>query len=192
MNHGTTTGYRNGCRCRSCKDANARYARERRLRHNGPPPTPEERFWRKVDQRGADECWPWLGSTTRGYGHARLGDRVQRAHRLAYELTHGELPSGLYVLHHCDNPPCCNPAHLYLGTQAQNVRDRETRQRSGGVKMRGESNPSARLTWEQVEYIRDRIRAGQRGVQAELARELGVGTATISRIARGSHWKAPS
>lgn len=100
-----------------------------------------DRFWAKVDRRGDDECWPWLGAiSTQGYG--RAGKRGY-AHRLAYELAVGSIPDELEIRHACDNPPCCNPAHLSVGERWENVRDmlvrgrhyspftREERQRHG-------------------------------------------------------------
>lgn len=77
-------------------------------------------FWAKVDRRGPDECWEWTTGRERyGYGHSVLGT----ASRVAWELTNGPIPDGQRVLHSCDNPPCCNPRHLFLGTQLDNVRD---------------------------------------------------------------------
>jgi hypothetical protein len=86
-----------------------------------------ERFWEKVERRGPDECWPWLASSRRN-GYGRLWPSTT-AHRLAWELANGEQAGDLYVLHTCDNRLCCNPAHLYLGTHADNVRDRVGRER---------------------------------------------------------------
>ena len=82
-----------------------------------------ERFWPKVDRRGPGECWPWLALARNGYGKFRYGSRCLGAHRVAYELTHGPIPPGLDCLHHCDNPLCCNPAHLFLGTDIENQTD---------------------------------------------------------------------
>lgn len=91
------------------------------------------RFWPKVDRRGPLECWPWTASslTTYGYGHIRLTSSRRKvlSHRLAYELANGPIPDGLKVLHECDNPPCCNPAHLFLGTHLANARDRDSKGR---------------------------------------------------------------
>jgi len=83
----------------------------------------EERFWAKVDR--TDDCWLWTACrTTHGYGQFRPErSRGAQAHRVAWELTNGPIPAGMLVLHRCDNPPCVNPAHLFLGTQSDNMRD---------------------------------------------------------------------
>lgn len=92
----------------------------------GAYPPLEERFRSRVDVRGPDECWEWTaGRMPHGYGaiwDTSIG--------LAWELAHGPIPDGLWVLHRCDNPPCCNPAHLWLGTQADNDNDRKVKGRS--------------------------------------------------------------
>ena len=105
-----------------------------------------DRFYSKMDRSGA--CWLWLcGVDADGYGkfqingssHEEPRQKHVRAHRLSYELTHGEIPDGLYVLHKCDTPRCCNPEHLFLGTALDNARDavakgRHTTQLRHGIK----------------------------------------------------------
>jgi hypothetical protein len=91
---------------------------------------PAVNWWSKVDQRGNDECWPWLAGCDRdGYGKfaVGLGGHRQRhvsAHRFGYELLVGPIPDGQVVCHSCDNPPCCNPAHWFLGTPRENNDDK--------------------------------------------------------------------
>lgn len=86
--------------------------------------TPES-FWANVDKsRGPDACWPWTkGKARHGYGKATYQGRTVTAHRLAWELVNGPIPEGKYICHSCDNPPCCNPAHLWLGTAMDNQAD---------------------------------------------------------------------
>lgn len=88
-----------------------------------------DRFWSKVDRRGADECWPWLsGSSNFGHGRFVLGGHLHSQHRVAYTIHYGPIPEGegyhgTVVMHSCDNPGCCNPRHLVLGTQQENAQD---------------------------------------------------------------------
>ena len=99
----------------------------------------EERFWAKVDIRGVDECWPWKSWTSAprgkaGYGRFRgyqgIDGPIRAAHRIAYQLHFAESLKGWFVCHKCDNPICCNPAHLMRGTNADNMRDIVKRNRS--------------------------------------------------------------
>ena len=86
------------------------------------------RFWASVDRRMDAECWPWTGAKNHGgYGHLKVWVGAEHSERIAtrvmWTLTHGPIPDGLFVLHRCDNPPCVNPAHLFLGTNDDNMRD---------------------------------------------------------------------
>ena len=84
------------------------------------------RFWAKVEVNGPDDCWPWTGALRNGYGCLGLGGRgdgIDYAHRISYALANGPIPAGLDVMHSCDYRPCVNPAHLSVGTRANNMSD---------------------------------------------------------------------
>jgi len=150
-------------------------------------PTHADRFWAKVDRRGPDECWPWLASKNRrGYGQFRLDGKMRKAHRVAYALANGPLPHGALVCHHCDNPPCCNPHHLFSGSQAQNMQDMKSkgRRRDNSSVPRGRSHYAAKLTPEQAQAIKESTTA-----PAILAAELGVSRAAIHNIRKGRSWR---
>jgi hypothetical protein len=120
----------------------------------------------------------WTGARRNsGHGLITINNRTMSTHRVAYELEHGPIPRGMCVLHRCDNPPCCNVAHLFVGTKTDNNVDRDSKLRF-----------SSRLSAEQVQDIRSRITT-VRGSQAALAREFGVSRATISMIATGVTWR---
>lgn len=148
-----------------------------------------ERFWAKVERGGSDECWPWTASFNgHGYGQFAVDRRPRGAHRVAWTLTVSD-PGDLFVLHRCDNRACCNPAHLFLGTQADNVADMWEKNRGPkNTGVRGAAHPKAKLTEAQVEEIRTRFKAG--GItQAELARAFGVRATLISQIVRLQIWR---
>jgi hypothetical protein len=151
------------------------------------------RFWLKVEvPAGFTGCWLWTGALTRsGYGRMAVNEygepkRLAQAHRVAWELFNGSIPEGLNVLHQCDTPPCVNPGHLFLGTQADNVADMVTKGRHGHGRVVGEEHPRAKLSAAQVAEIRVRHAAGETG--RILAREFGVGDSQMSRIVRGQSW----
>jgi len=126
-------------------------------------------------------CRVWLGHVDEwGYGRARFDGRIIRTHRVAWELAHGPIPEGMRVLHRCDNPPCCNPDHLFLGTDRDNAADRDAKGR--GRLNRG--NP--KLTPDQVRDIRRRHAAGES--QTALARSFPVRQTTISEIIHRRLW----
>ena len=151
-----------------------------------------EKFWSKVRRGAADECWPWTaGSTQRGYGvlYAR-GSRDSHwlAHRYSYTLHNGAIPPGLCVCHSCDNPPCVNPAHLWVGTRRQNSQDMIDKGRNVLPAIsEGERSHFARLRRKQVIEIRRRAEAGE--TNSALAREFGVTRRTVDRVVNGQTWK---
>lgn len=148
----------------------------------------EERFWTKVDKRNPDDCWEWTGGKVRhGYGSVSLKNQFGRpssrhAHRVSWELTNGEIPNGLYVCHKCDNKACCNPAHLFLGTQSENMKDMYAK---GRKTQRGERNGNAKLTLEDVTNIRKRLGRDQ---MSDIAKDYGVTRQAIWQISRGLKW----
>jgi hypothetical protein len=132
-----------------------------------------------------DECWLWTGARNAG-GYGRIKAEYGfdlLAHRLAYALHVGRSPGTAHVLHHCDTPPCCNPAHLYEGDNARNVADRVSRGRSRGGFMVGEVNPAAKLDPDDVARIKARILSGETNVA--IAADYPVTHALISRIRLG-------
>ncbi len=174
----------------------ARDAAERKRRARGAPirqafPTS---FWSRVDRQGKG-CWLWLGHRTpRGYGtftHRGQDGRYRpvRAHRLAWMLVNGPIPPGLLVCHRCDNPPCCRPDHLFLGTASDNVADMTSkgRNRWGHTPRYGQANPASKLSEDQVLEIRRRRAAGE--LLTVLAAEYRVTITTISRVARGMNYR---
>ncbi len=143
-----------------------------------------ERFWSKVDKRGPDECFEWTAAhDSHGYGQI---DKVG-THRVAWELAHGPIPDGLYVCHHCDNPGCVNPAHLFLGTQKDNIHDALGKGRlKSPFGKSGEKNLNAKLTNDHVYLIHHCLGLGCK--QQEIADVFGVHFSTISAIKTGKNW----
>lgn len=160
-----------------------------------------ERLWAKVQVRESG-CWEWTGARQRGrwYGiiHTERGSAL--THRLVYQMTTGPIPDGICVCHRCDNPICVNPAHLFLGTIADNNADRHAKGRTRGARgeaspyrmapekyHRGEATPTSKLTEAQVREIRRRVAGGE--PQRGIAREFGLGASQVCRIIRGRSWR---
>jgi hypothetical protein len=196
-----------------------RYRKRRPAKPRRPciPETIESRFWAKVDERGPDECWEWKAGINRyGYGKFKAPHRREvTAHRMVWMLSHGrEIPDGQCVLHRCDNRSCVNPAHLSLGTQLDNIRDRDRKGRhwapSGAghymrisphlirrgdqtsPRMRPESRPRgedhgiAKLTEARVRRIWTLHKRGWS--LRRIGSELGVCAQSICNVLHGKTW----
>lgn len=143
-----------------------------------------DEFWNKVDEGEADECWEWKGNIHQyGYGRILVDGTLKLAHRVSYRINKSD-PGEMCVLHKCDNPPCVNPNHLFLGTREDNNKDAARKGRT--VNHSGESNPNVELTDKDVQEIRqlpDNI------PNREIAQRYGVSTSTIGCIIRRETWK---
>lgn len=166
-------------------------------KQNGPARRPiVERFWPKVDVRGPNECWPWKGCAgPGGYGVIGAGGKyggMRRASHVSWEIAFKRpFPSQLHCCHHCDNPACVNPAHLFPGTPRENLEDMRRKGRGHRPtkdEVGGENNPRAKLTLAQVREIRS-IPAGSES-KASIGRRYGVSECTIGFIVRGITWQS--
>ncbi len=154
-------------------------------------------FWEKV--RKEDACWIWTGArTSQGYGNLRRNGQSLGAHRLSWTLTVGPIPDGMSVLHHCDNPSCVNPNHLFIGTHLDNMRDAVSKGRFKPwnataseeelkkLSQPRERNGRAKLTSDQINDIRRLYSAGE--TQVALAAHFGIARTQIGRIVRREQW----
>lgn len=174
-----------------------------------------DRFWGRVKIGTQHECWPWLAARDRkGYGAFNLTNKITRkSHRIAYALANGLTPDNRFVCHRCDNPPCCNPAHFFLGTAKDNQQDMASKgrgtlgdknvtrmhpekihrgdmhysRRTPEKMVRGESHGMATLTEDDVRAIRSEYAAGS--TNGQLADKYGVSCATIYRTVSRKNWK---
>ena len=145
------------------------------------------RFWKYLKVGKKDECWEWSGSRAVRGGYGQLNDRhkLLKVHRISYELHKGKIPEGEMICHKCNNPPCCNPNHLYAGTNTDNTRDRIVSGTQYNIPpLSGEKSPSAKLTYEIVKEIRQSSESC-----AALGKKYGVSKTAISYIRRGRTWK---
>jgi len=148
---------------------------------------PEERI-KKHCVNNDSGCWIWTGAKRNGYGRLIVGSRSdgsrhsETAHRYSWLVFKGEIPAGYFVCHHCDNPACVNPEHLFLGTRQDNVDDRERKDRNNHFL--GEKSPTSKFTEKDVTYIRGSDKSSR-----ELARFYGVNKSSVQAIRNGKTWK---
>jgi hypothetical protein len=146
------------------------------------------RFWRRVAMRGLDECWQWTGRTNElGYGNFSMCNREYLANRIAYFLYNQHDPFGYLVCHTCDNPTCCNPAHLFLGTDSENSADMVAKGRHLMNRLRGDRNHKSKLTADQVREIRRRYAAGGISLK-KLGNEFGISRPATGLIILRKNW----
>jgi len=142
-----------------------------------------QRFWEKVGKRGPNDCWEWkAGYFHDGCGQVRVDGKTLKASRVSYTLAKGEIPDGLCVCHQCDNPACVNPAHLWLGTRAENNADMMAKGRCGAPK--GEATGNAKLTEELVRLIRSTDEHA-----LSIAKRLGVSWSLVYMVRRRTIWR---
>ena len=139
----------------------------------------KQRFWTKVNPAPSDLCWEWMACVTeKGYGKFNYLGKMARANRLAYIFAKGDIPNGKIVRHTCDNPGCCNPNHLILGTHKDNVIDAIKRNRRACHQ--GEFNNRSKLSDEQVRQI-----FLARGLFCDIAKEFNISVTHVSYIKQG-------
>lgn len=133
-----------------------------------------EKFWNNIRKADANQCWVWRGGKdSNGYGILRFNGKTMRPHRLMWMLKNGKIPKGLGVLHKCDNRPCCNPSHLFLGTQAENVADAASKNRMDHVGQH-------KLSLHQISAMKKLLDQGLS--QREIAIKFELHQSTVSRI----------
>lgn len=151
-----------------------------------------ESFWSKVDiGSNPKDCWNWTGAKKpAGYGNVRVNKKYLLSHRVAFEIVNGEFPSKFKVCHICDNPSCCNPNHLMLGTTKSNAADMliKGREKNRMIASRGEVNGNSKLTAKKVKAIREAYKNREMN-QGQLASKYGVTQAAIGYIVRNKTWR---
>jgi hypothetical protein len=163
--------------------------------HPGKPANTPEVLWSKVDVRGADECWPWKGlrNGEGGYGRVQIESRSYYAHRVIFNLANpGKIelsaPSDRngfgFLLHSCDNPICCNPGHLRIGTHAENMQDKIDKGRQHTFE--SVHSPRAKLTADDVRFIRSNHTSGGGTMnKPQLMEKFSVSLPTIKSVLSG-------
>lgn len=153
--------------------------------HNKKKVNSQETFFDRILKEEGG-CWLWQGSISKaGYGTLSYHGKVSYAHRLSYIFVNGPIPDGLHVLHKCDNPPCCNPDHLFLGTHLDNIADMKSKLRCAY----GEKSATAKLTELQVAEIREAYVPRIKGLSKQLAKKYGISSSHVPYVANGGNGK---
>jgi hypothetical protein len=119
-------------------------------------------FWSKINKKSEFACWEWIrGTDTNGYGKVRFRKHIQMAHRVAWILTHGEITNKLIICHSCDNPPCCNPDHLFLGTHLDNAHDKIKKGRDKHRFLYGDNHQNTTISDKDILRIRELYSTGK-------------------------------
>ncbi len=141
---------------------------------------PEDRFWSKVHDRDGEGCWEWTASKRKGYGFFQINHKVVTAHRYSWELHNGPIPNGLHVCHHCDNPACVRPDHLFVGTDKDNAIDKTAKGRNGliGSRLTAGKAQLMRAMWDSGEYI-----------HRELCEIFDVTESTTNHVVHRKTWR---
>ncbi len=146
-----------------------------------------ERFQKRINVKTPAECWEWTASRNNRGWHGQwraASGKIELTHRAAWRLMVGEIPAGLFVLHKCDNPLCCNPSHLFLGTQSDNMKDMWGKGRARPGKRMGETHGNSKVTADLVRDIRSSKESG-----VELAKRLSISPTTICDIRKRRTWR---
>jgi hypothetical protein len=159
--------------------------------HKGDRRRAIKRFWTRVDKTSGfgpqGKCWIWTGPVSEEYGESKGYGKsgIGSAHQIAWRVTYGPIPKGLSVCHTCDNPPCCNPTHLFLGTGADNSADMVAKGRS----LKGARHPMVILNEAQIHEIRARYIPRTNGGLAALAQQYSIAVSTVHAIISRTNWK---
>ena len=145
----------------------------------------KNRFWSKVHI--GNDCWEWMAHTQFGYGCFWFNKTMVKAHRMSWIIKNGQIPKGICVLHKCDNPPCVNPSHLFLGTHKDNSKDCVEKGRHFIPNWKGEKHRNCKLTESKVKWIRS-VYNKKNMNQYKIARKLGVGQSNINSILNNKTW----
>ena len=153
-----------------------------------PPSNLSVRLWQKIAIAGTDDCWLWTAyRDRRGYGKIGNNGSSYLAHRIVFRLVNGDFPEHLKVCHRCDNPSCCNPNHLFLATQYDNVQDRHLKGHDAHFGLKGTAHPLAKLSEEQVREIRKFHKLGVS--ESKLAIQFSISQSHVSRIIQQKEWQ---
>ena len=180
--------------CPTCRTMRNPYGFKSHVKWCGVPFN-EQQFWDSMERLPWSGCWIWTKASLHyGYGgvvwypHPGAKHVLTGIHRVAWILTYGPIPPGLHVCHTCDNPPCIEPLHLFIGTNQDNLRDAYLKGRYHSRNIaRGEAHRSAKLTAAQVSELRS-LRAAGVSLRT-LGARYGINSGTVSRAATGKTWK---